>query len=150
MSEATSVPPKESDAAMAVSLELFKSNPLHRRMGLEVVQRVPHAVVTMPMSEEVQGPAPGTLHGGMIATLADVTCALALWGTYEEGAEVPVTTDMHVRYYRQPRAAPITAEAHVVHRGRRILSVECGITDGEDRQLARATATYMVVPFTAG
>jgi uncharacterized protein (TIGR00369 family) len=57
-----------------------------------------------------------------------------------------VTTDLHVRYYRQPRSSPITAQAHVVHRGRRILSVECSVVDGEDRQLARSTATYMIVP----
>ncbi len=133
--------------ALAESDRTFDAVPLHGRMGLEIVQRVPHAVVRMQLSEDVRGPIAGTLHGGMIATLADVTSALALWGAYEPDSELPVTTDMHVRYYRQPRASPITAEAHVVHRGRRILSVECSVVDGEDRQLARATASYMVVPF---
>lgn len=134
------------DEALAESNRQFYATPLHSRMGLEIVQRVPHAVVKMELSEDVRGPVPGTIHGGMLATLADVTCALALWGAYEPGRELPVTTDMYVRYYRQPRSSPVTAEAHVVHRGRRILSVECSVIDGEERQLARATATYMVVP----
>ena len=113
----------EEDAALAASNKLFYDLPLHSHMGLEIVQRAPHAVVTMQLSEDVRGPMPGTLHGGMIATLADVTSALALWGTYDPAGQLPVTTDMHVRYYRQPRSSPITAETHVVHRGRRILSV---------------------------
>ena len=133
------------DVGLELSNEHFYAVPLHKRMGLQIVQRLPHAIVTMPMSEDVRGPVPGTLHGGMLATLADVTSALALWGVYDPANELPVTTDMHVRYYRQPRSAPITAEAHVVHLGRRILSVECGVADGDARQLVRATATYMVV-----
>jgi uncharacterized protein (TIGR00369 family) len=135
----------DQDAALELSNQQFYGNPLHKRMGLQIVQRLPHAVVTMPMSEEVRGPVSGTLHGGMLATLADVTCALALWGAYDPASALPVTTDMHVRYYRQPRSAPIRAEAHVVHRGRRILSVECAVADGDTRQLVRATATYMIV-----
>jgi uncharacterized protein (TIGR00369 family) len=138
---------KADEEALAESDRTFNEVPLHTRMGLEIVQRVPHAVVRMQLSEDVRGPLPGTLHGGMIATLADVTSALALWGAYEPEGQIPVTTDMHVRYYRQPRSSPITAEAHLVHGGRRILSVECSVVDGEERQLARATATYMVVPF---
>jgi uncharacterized protein (TIGR00369 family) len=135
----------DQDAALELANQQFYGVPLHKRMGLQVVQRLPHAVVTMPMSEDVRGPASGTIHGGMLATLADVTCALALWGAYDSAGALPVTTDMHVRYYRQPRSGPITSEAHVVHRGRRILSVECVVTDGEERQLVRATATYMIV-----
>jgi uncharacterized protein (TIGR00369 family) len=138
---------KVDEEALAESDRIFNEVPLHTQMGLEVVQRVPHAVVRMQLSEDVRGPLPGTLHGGMIATLADVTSALALWGAYEPQGQIPVTTDIHLRYYRQPRSSPITAEAHLVHGGRRILSVECSVVDGEERQLARATATYMVVPF---
>jgi hypothetical protein len=50
----------------------FYGVPLHRGMGFEVVQRIPHAVVRMQLSEDVRGPFPGTVHGGVVATLADV------------------------------------------------------------------------------
>jgi uncharacterized protein (TIGR00369 family) len=53
---------------------------------------------------------------------------------------------MHVRYYRQPQSGPLTAEATVVHRGRRLLSTECSVSDAANRVLARSTATYMIVP----
>ena len=60
--------------------------------------------------------------------------------------EWPVTTDMHVRYYQQPRSGPPMAEATVVHRGRRLLSTECAVRDAEQRILTGTTATYMLVP----
>ena len=120
--------------------------PLHRRMGLKLLEYGPRTVMTMEMSEEVRGSGPGTIHGGMLATLADVASANALFGAFDLEAEIPVTTDMHIRYYRQPKAGPIRAVANLVHRGRRLLSCECSITDAEDRLLVRSTGTYMVVP----
>lgn len=120
-------------------------------MGLEIVHlESGRANVTMPLSDDVRGNAGvQPVHGGMLATLADVVSALALWGCYDIASEVPVTTDMHIRYYRQPRSSPITAESRVVHKGRRLFSAECVITDPEDRQIVRATGTYMIVPFNA-
>ena len=122
--------------------------PLHHRiMGLQLAQLKPTTVLRMELTDDVRGPAPGTIHGGMLASLADVASAASLWESVDYGTELPVTTDMHVRYYRQPRSGPLTAEATVVHRGRRLLSTECVVTDAEQRVLTRTTATYMVVPF---
>ena len=122
--------------------------PLHDRMGLTILRHDPPTatVVTMELSDHVRGAQEGSIHGGMLATFADVTSAFAVNGTYDPEAEIPVTTDVHVRYYRQPRSGPITAEAKIVHRGRRLLSTECSIIDAEERNLARSTATYMLVP----
>jgi uncharacterized protein (TIGR00369 family) len=83
---------------------------------------------------------------GMLATLADIASAMTLGSTFDPAAEIPVTTDMHIRYFRQPLAGPLTAEANLVHRGRRLLSCECAVTDAENRVLARSTATYMIAP----
>jgi uncharacterized protein (TIGR00369 family) len=126
--------------------ELVRRTPLHAHMDLKCLEHGPHTVVTMELSDSVRGSAPGSVHGGMLATLADAASAWTLSGAYEFGKEVPVTTDLHIRYYRQPHAGPLTAEANLVHRGRRLLSCECAVTDAEDRVLARSTATYMLVP----
>ena len=45
-----------------------------------------------------QGPAGGTVHGGMLATFADVASTVVLWDSYDSDVEQPITTDMHVRY----------------------------------------------------
>jgi uncharacterized protein (TIGR00369 family) len=115
-------------------------------MGMRIREHVPHTIITMELSDAVRGSAEGTVHGGMLATLADAASAVALFGAYELDREIPVTTDMHIRYYRQPHAGPLTARADLVHKGRRILSCECAVEDAGRRVLARSTATYMVVP----
>jgi uncharacterized protein (TIGR00369 family) len=120
--------------------------PVHDRMGMKILQHGPRAVVTMELTEEVRGAFEGSVHGGMLATLADVACALAAAGTYDSEEEVPVTTDLHVRYYRQPLSGPLTATATLVHSGRRLMTSECSIVDDQNRELARATATFMLVP----
>jgi uncharacterized protein (TIGR00369 family) len=120
--------------------------PLHNVMGLHLAQLTPSAVLTMELSDAVRGPVEGTVHGGILATFADVASAAVLWNTYEVDVQQPVTTDMHVRYYRQPRSGPLTAEATVVHKGKRLLGTECVVTDAELRVLVRSTATYMIVP----
>jgi uncharacterized protein (TIGR00369 family) len=121
--------------------------PLHDQMGLAIVSRTENTItLTMELGDAVRGALEGSIHGGMLATIADVTSAFSLDQAYDGATEWPVTTDMHIRYYRQPRSGPLTAEATVVHRGRRLLSSECSIADGENRILARSTATYMIVP----
>jgi uncharacterized protein (TIGR00369 family) len=138
-----------------VSLEevnrVFLQVPLHRQMGLRVHELGSRTVVTMELSDAVSGAVaiPGSIHGGILATFADASSAVSLWGSLNYGEEIPVTTDIHVRYYRQPRSGPLTAEVDLVHRGRRLLSTECSITDAQARVLARSTATYMVVPVPA-
>jgi uncharacterized protein (TIGR00369 family) len=128
--------------------EINRLVPLHDLMRQTVVSREEHSLtMTMELSDAVRGAAEGTIHGGILATFADVAAAAALTGAYDGASELPVTTDLHVRYYRQPRSGPLTAEARVVHRGRRLLSTECAIVDAEERVLARTTATYMIVPF---
>ena len=124
--------------------ELLRRIPLHDMMGLTIVDGGPPMVMTMELTDAVRGPVEGTVHGGMLATLADVASALVLRGTLQP-TEIPVTTDIHLRYFRQPRGGPLTAVADIVHHGRRLLGTDCSITDSEQRVLARSTATYMIV-----
>jgi uncharacterized protein (TIGR00369 family) len=122
--------------------------PILGRMGIRIVQLKPTTILTMELSDDVRGHAEGTVHGGMLATFADVSCGTALEGLFDPQSEVPVTTELHVRYFRQPHTGPLRCETTVAHRGRRILSSECSITDGQERLLARASATYMIVSGT--
>jgi acyl-coenzyme A thioesterase PaaI-like protein len=102
--------PQLSDdpAGNAVATKDALTIPLHGRMGLNIVRRADPTVVSMELTDEVRGAFAGAVHGGMLATLADVTCALATSGHYE-----------------------VVAEARLVHGGRRALTSECAIVDGE-------------------
>jgi uncharacterized protein (TIGR00369 family) len=112
-------------------------------MRMNVVEQKPgFTVLSMPLSADISGAYEGTIHGGMLATFADAACALCLQAEYDFPNELVVTTDMHVRYYRQPRGGPLRAEAKMVHSGRLLLSAECSVLDVDNRVLIRSTATY--------
>jgi uncharacterized protein (TIGR00369 family) len=119
---------------------------LHDRMGVNLVAVTDDsAVLTMELSEETAGSVPGTVHGGLLAAFADLACAMAIWRSVDITRQIQVTTDLHTRYFRQPRRGPLEAQAMRVHDGRHILSAECIVRDADQRVLSRSTATYMVI-----
>jgi uncharacterized protein (TIGR00369 family) len=125
-------------------------SPVHKRMQMSIVSVEPgRAALTMPLTEDVRGLFEGSIHGGMLATLADAASACCLEGAYDMNKNFPVTTDIHVRYYRQPKGGPLVAEATLVHGGRSLLSTDCVVFDAEKRVLIRTTATFMLVPNTS-
>jgi uncharacterized protein (TIGR00369 family) len=102
--------------------------------------------VDVPLTEQIRGSAL-PVHGGVLCTLIDVASAMVAQGgpeVWERGA-VAVTTEAHIRYLRQPKIGPIRVEARIVHRGRRLVIVDCVISDGYGRKLALGSSTYMVI-----
>ena len=132
------------EAATALTRRMVR---LHDRMGISIVAVTDDsAELTMELTDETSGSGPGTVHGGLLATFADIAAAMAVTRSLDNETQIQITTDLHIRYFRQPKGGPLKAAAVLVHRGRKILSAECVITDAEQRVLARATATYMLAP----
>jgi uncharacterized protein (TIGR00369 family) len=132
------------DVATALTRQMVR---LHDRMGITIVAVTDKsAELSMQLSDETSGSGPGTVHGGLLATFADIAAAMAVTRSLDNETQIQITTDLHIRYFRQPKSGPLTAHAVLVHQGRKILSAECVIRDAAQRVLARATATYMVAP----
>jgi uncharacterized protein (TIGR00369 family) len=53
---------------------------------------------------------------------------------------------MHVRYLGRPKSDWVRAEAQVVRVGRQLIVVECKVLDDEDRIIASADFSSMIVP----
>lgn len=129
--------------------------PLHDLLGFEF--DVPElgsriAEVHMPARRESFGSV-ANLHGGAIATLVDMACALAAARCrgFDHTKESLVTADMHVRYLGSHRADDVVARAEVVKVGSRLIVVECKVIsgvgdDGGDHVIAVADFSMMVVP----
>ena len=101
--------------------------------------------VVFPLSDAVRG-AVAPLHGGLVATIIDTACAAAIGrSTYDSATTIPVSTDLTVRFFSQPRQSPVVAIGTVVHRGRQLVSVECVVEDGAGRTIARGHGTYMLI-----
>jgi uncharacterized protein (TIGR00369 family) len=139
------LPPEEQRQMHAI---LRDSTPLHRLLGLEMIEMGErHALLSMPVREEAFN-STGNLHGGAIATLIDVAAgtAAARGSGFEPGRQSLVTVDLHVRYLGRPHGDTVYARADVLKAGRQLIVVDCRVTDGEDRIIAAADFSMMIVP----
>jgi uncharacterized protein (TIGR00369 family) len=127
---------------------LRRDTPLHDLLALEIVEiGENHSTLSMPVRPEAFN-STGNLHGGAIATLIDVAAgsAAARGSGFEPGRQSLVTTDLHVRYLGRPHGDTVYARAEVLKAGRQVIVVECRVTDPEDRLIASADFSMMIVP----
>ena len=85
------------------------------------------------------------VHGGAIATLADLTVMAAAWC----GATVPdnmrgVTVSMALEYLAPARATELIGVGRVLRRGRSLVNCEAEILDPGGTLVAKALATYKI------
>jgi uncharacterized protein (TIGR00369 family) len=85
------------------------------------------------------------VHGGAIATLADLTVMAAAWC----GADAPpqlrgVTVSMALDFMAPARATDVVGVGRVLRRGRSLVHCEAEIVDSDGRLVAKVLATYKV------
>lgn len=86
----------------------------------------------------------GTVHGGILCTLADSAMGMAFASTLDEG-ETFTTLEIKMNYLRPVFEAKLYANAKVVHRGRTVGLVECSVTTEDGKLVARAVSTCSVL-----
>ncbi len=86
----------------------------------------------------------GTVHGGILCTLADSAMGMAFASTLGEG-ETFTTLEIKVNYLRPVFEEKLFATAKVVHRGRTVGLVECDVTTESGKLVARAVSTCSVL-----
>jgi uncharacterized protein (TIGR00369 family) len=88
----------------------------------------------------------GVVHGGVFATLLDSACGCAVYSMLPAGVRY-TSLDLAVKFLRPVLidTGTITAEATVVHLGRRTALAEGRITDAEGKLYATATSSIMVM-----
>ncbi len=88
----------------------------------------------------------GTVHGGYAATLLDSACGIATHSKLAKG-QTYTTLELKVAYHRAMSASTgaVRAEGKVISFGRRVAFAEARITDADDRLLASATSTLLVI-----
>lgn len=128
----------------------FDPIPLHAMLALDYeppAAGVGSAQVRMPVRAEALG-FTGALHGGAIATMVDLACALAAAGIsgFDPSRESLVTSDMHIRYLGRPRTDVVVAKAEVIRKGSQLIVVGCRVVDEEDHLIAVADFSMMIVP----
>jgi uncharacterized protein (TIGR00369 family) len=118
--------------------------PVMRLIGFEAQEiSEGRATVTLAAGEQHANPM-GTLHGGILCDIADAAMGMAFASTLASD-ESFTTIELKINFFRPVWQARLVAEGIVTQRGRTLGFVECTVTDDENRLVAKATSTCMVL-----
>jgi len=101
------------------------------------------AVIEFDVKEE-HANTMGTLHGGVICTIADTAMGVAFY-TMLEDEESLATLEMKINFLKPVWTGKLLAKGRVVKKGKSTGFVECNVTDENDQLVAHANSTYMVL-----
>jgi uncharacterized protein (TIGR00369 family) len=122
----------------------LKISPFGKHLGVEVVEVGDgHARIKLPFRAELTNPG-GTLHGGVIATLADSAMAVAV-GSVLGVPGRHSTVKLEIKYKAPVTAGEIIAEATVERRKPSVFLGEAVVRDGSNQVVAKASAMFMVM-----
>ena len=103
------------------------------------------SLLLLASERTTNGPA-GVVNGGVLATLADIACAVAL-STYFDGKMPFATSDLHIRYL-EPAEERVVVEAAVIRASLRSAILECRLLCA-GRIVGLATAHFTIKQRTA-
>jgi uncharacterized protein (TIGR00369 family) len=118
-----------------------------QEIGTELSSAEEGRAVMGLQAEEWHLNASGTVHGGVISALIDISMAEALNTMTEEG-EQPFTIQITVNYMKPGQPGTLTSTAQVRKGGERITIVEAEVVQGEEESgevIALATGAYTPV-----
>ncbi len=125
-------------------LEILPTAPIATLLGFTLTtMNSGQAVIEFEASERHANPM-GTLHGGVLAAIADAAMGVACMSTLGEG-ESFTTLEMKINFLRPVWKAKLRAVGNVVKAGRTVGLVESDVTDEEGRLVARASSTCMTL-----
>jgi len=93
--------------------------------------------------------AAGTLFGGYLGVLADSFVGLAMLSTLADD-EWFTTSDLRISFFRPVTKGTLQITAEVLNRGRRMAHCECIFVNDDDKVVAKATATQVLMPVGEG
>ena len=118
--------------------------PVARLIGFEAKEIADgRATVILAAGPQHANPM-GTLHGGILCDIADAAMGMAFASTLAP-EESFTTVELKINFLRPIWQAQLRAEGNVVQRGRTIGYVECDVTDEENRLVAKAASTCIVL-----
>jgi len=101
------------------------------------------AVIEFEATERHANPM-GTLHGGILADIADAAMGMAYASGLDEG-ETFTTLELKINFVKPVWTGKLRAEGRVLSGGRTVGLVECHVRDAKDRLIAHATSTCMTL-----
>lgn len=131
--------------ALATHAHGFETFFVARLLRLEFSYPNGKCHVRFPVADFLFNPQ-GILHGGVIATVLDISMGHLLKREYGVGG---TTLEMKVQYFRSVKETVCRCKAQFLQRGRNVAFLESRLYEESVRLVAFATATWML-PKLAG
>lgn len=117
--------------------------PLHKFLGVSLVESSEgYARIQMKTGPNTLGGVGGSVHGGILAALVDITILRALFAVPDPSVTPAGTADLNITYMRPALGERIFSEGHVIKKGRQLAVVECSIFDEKEQLCAKGRALY--------
>ncbi|MGZ8567485.1 MAG: PaaI family thioesterase [Actinomycetota bacterium] len=134
----------DNDPAILAALrERVEASPFHAAFGVQVEAATEGAVRLSWEAGPEDLNLQGLVHGGLLATLADMAMGLAVRTALEPGRR-HVTIELSVRYLLPTAPGRVTAEGRVARVGTQIAFADADVHDAKGRSVVRAGGTYSV------
>lgn len=127
-----------------IDLVLAKEVPICSTLGITYEQVEEGRVVAAMIARHEHHNPMGTVHGGVYCDLADLAMGIAMLTTLGDN-QAMTTIELKINYFRPVTTGRVVASARVLHRGRTSGYVECDIHDGQQRLVARASSTCVLL-----
>jgi len=125
--------------------ERVRTSPFHQWAGITLLGvGGGESEVAMELGDHHFNPQ-GIVHGGVIAAIADTSIGLALRSILRPGL-THRTAQLNVHFLSKGEGNRIIGHGHSRHLGQRMGYGEAEVSDAEGRLLARASATFIVLP----
>src|SRR6201997_3290707 len=134
------VPDKSATLHAAVQIR----PPVSELIGFEVSEASEGRVAVVLQAGTRHFNPMGTVHGGILCDIADAAMGIAFATTLSPG-ESFTTVELKINFFRPVWQAELKAEGTVVQRGRTMGYVECTVTDDQNRLIAKAASSCMVL-----
>jgi uncharacterized protein (TIGR00369 family) len=118
--------------------------PFNKLVGIRVLRRHSDGVtIVCPMSDRLRNSA-GVMHGGVMATLADVAVGVGL-ANHFGGRRSITTTEMKINFLRPVQEGKLVARSHLLRIGKRLCVARVDMFDADRKLAAVAIVTYMLL-----
>lgn len=118
--------------------------PVASLIGFEIKEvGTGRAVTTLQAGPQHANPM-GTLHGGILCDICDAAMGISLATTLEDDQSF-TTMELKINFFRPVWTSRLTAEGKVIQRGKTTAYVECTVTDENNKLVARASSTCMIL-----
>jgi len=121
----------------------FNNLPFHKYLGIKLVERTPnYSKLELRRTESTPTGIGGSVHGGVLATLIDMTAVAAVFAGLQDGDQPAGTADLQLSYLRQTKGEVVTSEGRVLKRGRQLATIEVKVTDDTGRLCCSGRVLY--------